>query len=195
MEPMTLDLAPQAAEVARVVAGVGDDQLGDPTPCAGTPVAGLLDHLVGLTYAFRLAAEKQPLGGAPRASAEDLPDDWRQRLPNQLDSLVAAWQHPTAWEGLAEAGGVTMPAPAIARVALNEILVHGWDLAVATGQEYRADPASAQACLDFAVEFAAGAPEARNGIYGPVVEVRDDAPVLDRLLGQTGRDPGWRPPG
>jgi hypothetical protein len=28
-----------------------------------------------------------------------------------------------------------------------------------------------------------------------VVEVRDDAPVLDRLLGQTGRDPGWRPPG
>src|SRR3954463_1836955 len=76
MEPMTLDLAPQAAEVARVVAGVGDDQLGDPTPCAGTPVAGLLDHLVGLTYAFRLAAEKQPLGGAPRASAEGLPGDW-----------------------------------------------------------------------------------------------------------------------
>src|SRR3954462_2219116 len=195
MEPMTLDLAPQAAEVARVVAGVRDDQLGDPTPCAGTPVAGLLDHLVGLTYAFRLAAEKQPLGGAPRASAEDLPDDWRQRLPNQLDSLVAAWQHPTAWEGLAEAGGVTMPAPGIARGALNEILGHGGDLAVATGQGYRADPASAQACLDFAVEFAAGAPEARNGIYGPVVEVRDDAPVLDRLLGQTGRDPGWRTPG
>src|SRR3954452_20275584 len=195
MEPMTLDLAPQAAEVARVVAGVRDDQLGDPTPCAATPVAGLLDHLVGLTYAFRRARKKQPLGGAPGASAEALPDDWRQRLPNQLDSLVAAWQHPTAWEGLAEAGGVTMPAPAIARVALNEILVHGWDLAVATGQEYRADPASAQACLDFAVEFAAGSPDARNGIHGTVLEVRDDPLVLDRLLGQTGRDPGWRPPG
>src|SRR4051795_3993386 len=83
MEPMTLDLAPQAAEVARVVAGVGDDQLGDPTPCAGTPVAGLLDHLVGLTYAFRLAAEKQPLGGAPRASAEGLPDGWRRGRPNR----------------------------------------------------------------------------------------------------------------
>src|SRR3954462_10387840 len=83
MEPMTLDLAPQAAEVARVVAGVRDDQLGDPTPCAGTPVAGLLDHLVGLTYAFRLAAEKQPLGGAPRASAEALPDGWRQRRPRR----------------------------------------------------------------------------------------------------------------
>src|SRR4051795_9641465 len=112
MEPMTLDLAPQAAEVARVVAGVGDDQLGDPTPCAGTPVAGLLDHLVGLTYAFRLAAEKQPLGGAPRGSAEGATDHSRGGLADQLDSLVAAWQCPTAWEGLAEAGCVTMPAPA-----------------------------------------------------------------------------------
>jgi uncharacterized protein (TIGR03086 family) len=193
MQTKTLDLAPQAAEVARVVAGVRDDQLTAPTPNADMPVAGLLDHLVGLTYAFRLTAEKRPLSGAPRASAEDLPADWRTRLLEQLNALVAAWREPAAWEGVAEAGGARMPAGAMGVVALNEILVHGWDLAVATGQQYRADPASAQACLDFAVDFASSAPEARNGIYGPVVEVRDDAPVFDRLLGWTGRDPGWRP--
>jgi uncharacterized protein (TIGR03086 family) len=195
MQMKTLDLAPQAAEVARVVAGVREHQLCDPTPCEATSVAGLLDHLVGLTYAFRLTAEKRPLSGAPRASAEHLPADWRTRLPEQLDALVQAWRDPAAWEGMAEAGGARMPAGAMGVVALNEITVHGWDLAVATGQEYRPDPGSAQACLDFAVDFAAGAPEARNGIYGPVVEVPDDAPVLDRLLGQTGRDPGWRPAG
>ena len=83
-----------------------------------------------------------------------------------------------------------MPAPAIAAVALNEVLVHGWDVAVATGQEYRPDPAAAEACLQLAVEFGAN-PEARNSIYGPVVPVPDDAWVFDRLLGQTGRDPGW----
>jgi hypothetical protein len=33
----------------------------------------------------------------------------------------------------------------------------------------------------------------RDGMYGPVVPVADDAPAFDRLLGQTGRDPGWRP--
>ena len=192
MQTTTLDLGPQAAEVARVVAGVGDDQLTAPTPCAGTPVAGLLDHLVGLTLAFRLAAEKRPLPGAPRASAEHLPADWRTVIPQQLDALVAAWQEPAAWEGMAEAGGVQMPAPAIGVVALNEVLVHGWDVAVATGQEYRADPASAEACLGFSVDLAAGAPDARNAMFGPVVPVPDDAPVLDRLLGQTGRDPGWR---
>jgi uncharacterized protein (TIGR03086 family) len=78
-------------------------------------------------------------------------------------------------------------------VALNEVLVHGWDLAVATGQRYDVDPAAAQRCLEFAIEFAAGAPEARDGMYGPVVPVADDAPVFDRLLGQTGRNPAWAP--
>jgi uncharacterized protein (TIGR03086 family) len=194
MTTTRLDFAPQAAEVARVVAGVRDDQLTDPTPCAGTSVAGLLDHLVGLTVAFRGAAEKVPQTGGPRADAAQLAEDWRVRLPMQLDGLVAAWQPATAWEGTTEIAGMTMPAGATGVVALNEVLVHGWDLAVATGQEYRADPASAQACLEFAVGFAMGAPEMRDQIYGPVVAVPDDAPELDRLLGQTGRDPGWTPP-
>src|SRR3954451_21341286 len=96
MEPMTLDLASQAAEGGRVVAGGRDDQLGDPTQCAGPPVAGLLDHLVGFTYAFRLAAEKQPLGGAPRASAEDLPEDWRQGMAEQAAAAGAALEHTKA---------------------------------------------------------------------------------------------------
>jgi uncharacterized protein (TIGR03086 family) len=191
MQTTTFDLAPQAAEVARVVAGVRDDQLTAPTPCAGTSVAAMLDHLVGLTLAFRHAAEKSPLAGGPSANADNLPADWRERLPAQLDGLVAAWSLPSAWEGLTEVAGVRMPGAAMGVVALNEVLVHGWDLAVATGQEYRADPASAQACLDFALEFVKSAPEMRNAMYGPVVPVPDDAPVADRLLGQTGRDPGW----
>jgi hypothetical protein len=51
----------------------------------------------------------------------------------------------------------------------------------------------AQACLEFGKGFAVGAPEARDRIYGPVVPVPSDAPVFDRLLGQTGRDPRWTP--
>jgi uncharacterized protein (TIGR03086 family) len=191
---MTRDFAPQAAEVARVVAGVRDDQLTDPTPCAGTSVAALLDHLVGLTLAFRKAAEKLPQSGGPRADADNLPPDWRTRLPQQLDGLVAAWQQPSAWEGSTEIAGMTMPGAAAGTTGLNEVLIHGWDLAVATGQEYRPDPATTQACFDFGVAFARDAPEARDQIYGPVVPVPEDAPLFDRLLGQAGRDPGWVPP-
>ena len=116
METMQLDLGPQAAELARVVAGIRDDQLGDPTPCAGTPVAGLLAHVAGLATAFRMAAEKTPVSGGPSASADDLPADRRTGIPAQLDAMVQAWRRPSAWEGNEEGGGVTMPVTVTAGV-------------------------------------------------------------------------------
>ena len=195
MTTTMLDLAPQAAEVARLVAGVREDQLADPTPCADTPVAALLDHLVGLTLAFRLAAEKRPEPPPPPATAEALAADWRERLPRQLDELVAAWRAPAAWQGMTEVGGVTMPAPDTAVVGLDELLVHGWDLAVATGQEFRVDDADVQACLGFAEQVNGEGRESPPGLFGPRVPVPADAPLLDRLLGTTGRDPSWSRPG
>jgi uncharacterized protein (TIGR03086 family) len=180
--------------VSRIVAGVRDDQLTGRTPCTDLPVAALLHHLGTLSVAFRGAAERKDQGPGPMPDAMQLPPDWRERLPEQLDALAAAWQEPTAWEGTTEIAGMSMPGPTIAVVALNEVLVHGWDVAAATGQPYAADDASAQACLDFALEIAAHAPEMRNAMYRPVVPVREDAPLLDRLIGQTGRDPAWTAP-
>lgn len=187
-----LDLAPAAREVSRLVREVRDDQLPGPTPCADTPVAALLDHLHGLAVGLRLAAEKRPTG-APSASADALPEDWRRRIPRELDELATAWGDAAAWEGTSEPGGVQLPAAWAGRVTLNEVLVHGWDLAVATGQPYAPDPGAVEACIEYAHEFAAAAPEGRNSIYGPVEPVPEDAPAFDRLLGLTGRDPAWTP--
>ena len=194
MQTTTLDLGPQTAEVARIVAGVRDDQLAHPTPCTELNVAAVLDHLAGLTIAFREAAEKVPQAAGPYPDAAHLAEDWRTRLPQQLDALAAAWRQPGAWEGMTTIAGLQLPSSAVGLIALNEVLVHGWDVAAATGQTYRPDPASTQACLDYGVEFARSAPEMRDRIYGPVVPVPSDAPVLARLLGQTGRDPDWAAP-
>ncbi len=191
MQTTTLDLGPQATETARIVAGVRDDQLSHPTPCPDMSVAALLDHLVGLTVAFRLAAEKTPFEGGPSADATHLAPDWRTRLPAQLAALAAAWREPGAWEGETEVAGVRMPAPAMATVALDEVLIHGWDLAVATGQPYRPDEAAVQACREM-VGDRTDVPD-EPGLFGAAVPVPADAPVFDRLLGQTGRDPGWTP--
>jgi uncharacterized protein (TIGR03086 family) len=77
-------------------------------------------------------------------------------------------------------------------VALNEVLLHGWDLAVATGQEYRPDPASVEACLALVTGMnQPGNEELHNGQFGPVVPVPASAPALDRLLGLAGRSPSW----
>ncbi len=38
-------------------------------------------------------------------------------------------------------------------VALDELVLHGWDLARATGQPFNVDSASVQACLGFAASM------------------------------------------
>jgi uncharacterized protein (TIGR03086 family) len=192
MDTMQQALAAAAAETARVVAAIRDEQLPDPTPCADMPVAAVLDHLDGLSLAFRLAAEKQD-GGAASASADALTPDWRTRIPERLEALAAAWRDPAAWEGTADAGGVTMPAEAMAAVAVDEVLVHGWDLAVATGTPYRADAAATEVAAGFVFAATGDGPPV-EGLFGPPVAVPEGAPAFAELLGRTGRDPGWRPP-
>jgi uncharacterized protein (TIGR03086 family) len=81
-------------------------------------------------------------------------------------------------------------AEAIDRFVCFDLVVHGWDLARATGQPYEPDADSVRACLDFATSFEVPA-DAGEGPFGPPVDVPSDAPVLDRLAGATGRRPDW----
>ena len=95
---------------------------------------------------------------------------------------------------MAAAGGVSMPAEQMGVVALDELVLHGWDLARATGQQFTCDPASTAVVLAFT--SASAQPEQaafREGLFGPVVDVPADAPSFDRALGFAGRDPGWTP--
>lgn len=189
-----IDLDPAAQQVIATVATVREEQLTDPTPCGDYTVGDLLGHFLGLTLAFRAAAEKAPPDGdaAPRPPGPDpLPADWQERLPRQLDALVAAWRDPAAWEGDATAGGVTTPAAQMGVVALDELVLHGWDLARGTGQPFSCDPAHVEAVLGFTTAVAEAGPEAREGLFGPPVDVPPDAPALDRALGLAGRDPAW----
>ena len=192
-----IDLEPAAREVRRLLGGVADEQMADPTPCAGTSVAGLLDHLMGLTLAFTWAAQKQTVAGErgpAQAGADKLDPAWRTVLPQRLEQLVDAWRVPSAWDGVTAAGGATLPAAVTGVVALDELVLHGWDLARATGQPFRCDPISTEAVLEFTRQTTLPANEAmRAGIFGPVVAVPDTALALDRALGYAGRDPDWTP--
>lgn len=179
--------------VAKLAAQVRDDQLDAPTPCEEYRVRHILGHLVGLTAAFRDAARKA-LGPStatdPGSTVPDVGDDWRTVLPVQLRELADAWRDPEAWEGMTQAGGVTFPASAAGRVALNEVVVHGWDLARATGQDYPADQASLESSFELLAPAAEADAESR-GPFGPAVAVPDDASLLDRVIGLSGRQPAW----
>ncbi|MET0694421.1 MAG: TIGR03086 family metal-binding protein [Propionibacteriaceae bacterium] len=197
----TLNLRPAAERVAALLPGVDDRRLDDATPCEKYAVADLLDHLMGLTEEFTRAAAKnnapdpdQPASAPPQPSADHLSPAWRDELPVQLREVAEAWSDPAAWEGETTAGGVTWPAAAMGAVALNELVIHGWDLARATGQPYECDGETAQACYQFVASFPTpdGDPDP-DAIFGPPVDVSDDAPPLDRALGLSGRAPWWSP--
>lgn len=190
-----LDLQPSADQMASVVAGISDDQLDGSTPCDEMPVRQLIAHVIGLSIAFRDAARKVdgPTTSTPPGSAAAvLPNDWREQVPARLGELVSAWREPDAWQGDTQAGGVALPGAVAGQVANNELLLHGWDLARSTGQPFSAGEANLRSSWDM-VSNTPDDPDARQGLFGPVVPVPDDAPLLDRALGYAGRDPHWTP--
>lgn len=186
-----VDLAPQAELIKTLAGDISEDMLGAPTPCPGFTVRAMLNHMLLLSLAFRIAAEKGPdLGPPPESPPDELPASWRELLAVRLDALAAAWREPSAYEGMTAVGGVTLPGQVAARVALDELLLHGWDLAKATGLPYEPDEETVRVCLEFLAE----APEEGTpGMFGPVVKVPGDAPPLVRAVGLGGRDPDWTP--
>ena len=188
-----LDIRPATDEVGRIVAGVTDDQLAATTPCSGLTVADLLDHVGGLSLAFAMAARKDPAVADVNGTFDGsrLADDWRDSIPAALDELATAWADPSAWDGMTAAGGVEMPGEVGGLVALDEVVVHGWDLAVASGQPFEIDAALLAPLHEFVAGFAEQAAGV-EGLFGPQVVVGVDAPLLDRILGCTGRDPAWQ---
>ncbi|CAN5575658.1 TIGR03086 family metal-binding protein [soil metagenome] len=193
-----VDLEPATRRLADLIGGVPDELLGAPTPCDDTTLGDLLDHVSGLTLAFTGAARKdsgEATSSPPSADASRLGDDWRTRIPRDLAALADAWRDPEAWEGMTKAGGTDLPGGVAGLVTLDELVVHGWDVARASGQPYDCDERSLEAAQGFVSQFAGPGKEAeRRGLFGPEVEVPPDAPLLDRVIGLTGRDPSWTPP-
>jgi uncharacterized protein (TIGR03086 family) len=190
-----IDLQPATRTLAEVVSGVRDDQLDAPTPCPGTSVAALLDHIHGFSVAFTAAARHtEPPGGSqsPSPDASQLTADWRTGIPGRLAELAEAWLAEDAWVGMARAGGVDLPSELAGVVALDEVVVHGWDLATATGQPYGVEQAQLEAVFAFVRSAAEQNPDGTPGLFGRPVAVSDDAPLLDRVVGLAGRDPAWQ---
>jgi uncharacterized protein (TIGR03086 family) len=183
------DLTPAADRLAGLVRTVPDGDLEAPTPCPDYTIGDLLDHINGLSVAFTMAALKTPLEGTGSGDAARLPEDFRESIPARLTELAQAWRSPSAWEGMTAAGGVDLPGEVAAAVALDEIVLHGWDLARATGQDFDVDPDLLQVVYGFVSSIG---PDDRDGsLFGAAVEVGPDAPLLDRVVGLSGRNPEW----
>jgi uncharacterized protein (TIGR03086 family) len=177
-----------ATEVATVVRGTKPDQLGMPTPCPDWDVRALVNHLFQVVNATRLAASGEPV--PDELWAEDLvPADWAERFEDETRRAVTASAEHGAWDGMRTAGSTEMPAQLLAAMLISDLVIHGWDLARATGQPFRCDDAAVDTTYRFLVD--SGEQGREMGIFAAAVPVVEDAPTLDRALGLSGRDPQW----
>jgi uncharacterized protein (TIGR03086 family) len=192
-----VDLGPAAQRLADLVARVGDDELGKPTPCPAYTLGDLIEHVGGLALAFTAAANKDGGRYADQAAAGDaarLGEGWRARIPRDLATLGEAWRDPAAWAGTTRIAGSDSPAEIIGLAAADELVVHGWDVARATGQPYACEPELLAAAQGFLGQFASpDAPAGPDVAFGPSRRLSAGAPELDRVVALAGRDPGWSP--
>ncbi|GAA1891450.1 TIGR03086 family metal-binding protein [Asanoa iriomotensis] len=182
-------LSHAAEAMATVARGITDDQLANKTPCTEYDVRALINHLLFWGPSLAAAGRKESVPPPP-ADADLAAGDWRGRLLALLDEMTSSWAPPSAWEGETSMGTPQMlPAPVMGEMIVGELAVHGWDLAVATGQRLEL-PADLLTHLHGTI--LAGVEQGREmGMYGPEITVPADAPTLDRILGLTGRDPAW----
>lgn len=173
------------ASTGAFVAGTDAGHLGLPTPCDGWDVRALLNHVLGNNHLY--------------AAAMAGPVDWDRRDDDRVgDDHRAAYERSVAEAAAAFAaadpgGEVAMPfgrLPVVHAIAVHfvDVLVHGWDLAVATGQDPALDAELAEAALAVVATYPSAAWGPQR-FFADKVPVADDAPAHVRLVSSLGRRP------
>jgi uncharacterized protein (TIGR03086 family) len=164
-----------------LVDGTAPERWASPSPCTGWQARDVVAHVVD--FSAQVVGEKAGVTDAPTFADFDEPAAafraTRQVIERMLDDPATP---PKAATHLVWSLSFDLPQ-------------HGWDLAVATGQDATIAPEE----VDLLWGSINGAPQQwdwqrANGWYAGPVPVREDAPLQDRVLGLLGRDPRWTPP-
>ena len=188
-------LAPLATALA-ATGGLVDPLDGDewqlPTPCSDWTVRQLVGHVVGGNRLVTRALRGEPVPPLEqlgrRDPADQLGDDPSAAWQHSADDLLAAFAAPGVLERTHTVPAGTLPGPAIVHLRVVETLVHGWDLAVATGRQLAVPDELAAAELAFSRDLLGRLPAGRTP-FAPSRPVDDGAPALDRLAALLGRSP------
>ena len=165
--------------VHHVVATIGDDDLHRRTPCPDWDVAALANHLIDTISRLGAAAGIQ----APPPSGDSID----QRIQQVTQPILAGWRRRGLVDDVVFSGR-TLPAHLALGILSLELVVHGWDLAVALHRPLDVSNAHAAFVLGMARKTLTDESRAVAG-FDPPIDVPTSAGELDQLIGFTGRDP------
>lgn len=147
------------------------------TPCEQWQVRDLMNHMLDTSRYFVTSAQGEdaspPSPQPPSMLSKDPVADFRRA---RADTIKTFSEH-----GVIEKTGPSLG------IAFSDQLLHGWDLAKATGQ----DATMPDGLPEAAYQMIHGrfTDEQRTGVFEPEIEVSDNASAQDKLLAYTGRDP------
>ncbi|WP_138732980.1 TIGR03086 family metal-binding protein [Modestobacter excelsi] len=192
---MTDPLAPLAAALdgtGQLVHAVTDDQWQLPTPCPGWTVRQLVGHLVGGGRLCTRVLRGEPLPPLDqlgrRGHVDQLGDDPAAAYDTSAAELLQALAAPGVLDRAHTLPVGTLPGPAVVHLRTVETLVHGWDLARATGRAAPFADELADREMAFSRDLLGRLPEGRQP-FAPTLPAAEGSPAIDRLAALLGRQP------
>lgn len=181
-------------KVSDLVDRISPGQLENATPCDDFQVRDVLDHMIALGggFAYLFRGQEPPAADALATNGQVPSLEFRAAM----DDLLAAVQSDGAMERILDTPIGQMDGATFARVVAFDGLVHGWDLAAATGQFYDVDPT----IVDEVREFVGNAltDELRStGMFQAATTAPAGATAVESLAAFSGRalQDRWRKPG
>ena len=168
-----------------VVESVDPSRWDAASPCPDWDARGIVEHVIGFHEMLFL----KPLGVKADRPREDPVARWKATDTALSEALGRDGVLDQQVQGPM---GDTTPRSLLPALT-SDVLVHSWDLARAVGLDVELDPELSAAGLAMGQKNSDRLQA--SGMFGVPIAVPDDAPVQDRMLGQFGRDPAWRPPG
>ena len=179
MDPRTQldEIAPLLNEL---VAPLDDTQLNASSPCATFTVRNILEHMIGGATMF--AAAFRGTTPSDHASGTDVVAEFTAAMAD----LQQAFRSPGAFDRTIAAPFGDVPGEDFARFVVLDGLVHGWDIATATGRPYD-PPAAVVADVDAFARQAISDGMRANDMFASPVDPPVDASPIVALVAFTGR--------
>ena len=173
--------------VGDLLAGVRPDQFDSPTGCPDFDVRALVGHLVSTVERARVIGAGGSPDDVPFVTAGIADDAAAATYAASAARVWEVWDDDALLTAPVTVPWGTVPGAEALEGYLNEALVHGFDLAAATGQPTEADPAVVQPLLDRIAAILPG--DFRGGPvpFAAVVEPAADAGPTERLANWSGR--------